>query len=309
MKDRGPRLNVEATREEVVYAVVKARTHIVMTAPDDKDITGSTIFEDSESPAGSDVVLVFEDTDSDISCTDNLADSWYVEQAAVVGKPTSGSTIGRADHSAIDNLKLTMIEENAQAIASSQQSSSSSSEQLSLIEAAVSSFQSWGSEASPSFRQSIRARPSAFAAIKPVILSPDGCTPSLGRDSIIVDEDEQQDDDLGPSFREFALLGWNTNKLALLQDDTVFCDEGPRAMDPYCLENVDFCDVFPNEQTSESINAKALSRFCFPNGLRVRIIPSVAVPGALRNAWAGVGGDRRHILVVRSCAICVGWSY
>lgn len=150
------------------------------------------------------------------------------------------------------------------------------------------------------FRQGRRA--TAFAAIVPVGISGDDVRkPSLEAIAQQASTELEEEEDTGPSFREFALLSWSTNKLSLLSDEHIFFDDGH---DAFCLDSVDFMDVYPEQASQDSINPKALSRFCFPDGLRIRILPRVCIPGAMRKKWAGVGADTSHVLVVRFHVEC-----
>lgn len=50
-------------------------------------------------------------------------------------------------------------------------------------------------------------------------------------------------------------------------------------------------DRFPAGFSESDINTEALAAFCFPNGLKVRLIPRCAMEGAKRLGWLGVKGD------------------
>jgi hypothetical protein len=155
-----------------------------------------------------------------------------------------------------------------------------------------------------------RHRANPFAAIVPIVISPNGRAASLSSIPNLEEEEEatttttpspekvkEKVEETQPAFREFAHLSWNPHKLHLLNDEYTFCDDGPRELDAFLLDDVDFLDIYPKTSPNGSINPKALSKFCFPDGLRVRIIPRVCMPGAMRKGWAGIGGDRCHILV------------
>ena len=72
------------------------------------------------------------------------------------------------------------------------------------------------------FRQGRRA--TAFAAIVPVGISGDEVRgPSLEAIAQQASTELEEEEDTGPSFREFALLSWSTNKLSLLSDEHIVC--------------------------------------------------------------------------------------
>jgi len=269
------------------------------------------------SPSESDhegAVMVFEDSDSEISLNGDDSDAWMdqvpsadeIQQHEEIDDASLGSALGELTLGETARRRDGVVSPNN--THSSYQTFNNvggggRSSSLGKVETPLES------PSSSAFQKARRA--TAFAAIVPVGISGGERGPSLeaiAQQASQEVEEEEEDEDTGPSFREFALLSWSTNKLSLLSDETMFADDGPRALDAFLLDNVDFLDVYPQEASQESINPKALSRFCFPDGLRIRILPRVCMPGAMNKKWAGVGGDSCHILMVRRsdcCLICV----
>ena len=212
------------------------------------------------SPTGSDSLQVFEDTDSD---TSEEQDHWveqsnhWVEQVPIDQQVPSEHMEGM-DYP-LSELKDKNIIHN-----------SSIRSQRSIEEVGHSS----------PFRLSRRTNP--FAATVPVDITHDGRAPSLTCMQVREEVEEEEKEEVRRSFREFAHLSWNTNKLDLVNDEEMYRDDGQRHLDAFLLDEVDFLDIYPTISPKDSINPRALSKFCFPDGLRVRIIPRVALPGAMR---------------------------
>ena len=57
------------------------------------------------------------------------------------------------------------------------------------------------------------------------------------------------------------------------------------------MKKIDVLDRFPQGFSESDINTEALAAFCFPNGLKIRLIPRCAVEGAKKLGWLGVKGD------------------
>jgi hypothetical protein len=255
---------------------------------------------------------LFEDSDDDDSAFSNNDEDPWIEQ--VPSTENENDDDGSSIDSTLDDLKQPRRNQSDGAIYNSYQTFNHIEEMgrsTSLTAAASATVQFHTNEPSvPSLPHATPFRPArratAFAAIKAVEISPsqgaDSATTleAIAQQAVAELKAESQDEgtDVGPSFREFALLSWNTNKLSLLADESKYKSDGPRHLDAYCLDEADFMDIFPQEASHDCINPQALSKFCFPNGLRIRIVPRVAMPGAMRNKWAGVGADSCHILVV-----------
>ena len=307
---------------ESAAAVNQDDTLAVPMTVSEKNIDDNVANSPVLSPSRSDGLEVFEDSDSDMSNNNNNHDEdpWgAVEQIPCVEIQELQRGLSLND--------LTNLEDELQPMSSQETTrrcnttrtrehrydpSYATTRSVSLS-GGVDSTSLVLESSSPSasqFRQARRA--TAFAAIVPVALKvvgqPAAATAPTPRLEAIAQKEEllsqqqqqeEEHDTRQPSFREFALLSWSTNKLSLLSDDHMFVDDGPRALDAFLLNDIDFMDIYPEHASRDSINPKALSRFCFPDGLRIRIIPRVAMPGAMKKGWAGVGGDRCHVLVVR----------
>ena len=112
------------------------------------------------------------------------------------------------------------------------------------------------------------------------------------------------------SFDKFALLSVNAatlsapppGKLSSGTDIDRFIHEGQRYLDSFFLDTADILDEFPKKaddgDNEADIDPMALSTFCFPDGLRVRVVPRAAMEGAKRLGWTGHKADRSHFLVV-----------
>ena len=124
------------------------------------------------------------------------------------------------------------------------------------------------------------------------------------------------------SFDKFALLSVKSATLAAPPpgamhagtDTDRFFHEGPRYLDSFFLDTADLLDEFPNKDADGSSEADlldpmALSTFCFPDGLRVRIVPRAAMEGAKRLGWTGRKADRRHLLVVSFFCVVLFFTY
>jgi len=112
------------------------------------------------------------------------------------------------------------------------------------------------------------------------------------------------------SFDKFALLSVKAATLSTPPprdlssgtDVDRFIHEGPRYLDSFFLDTADLLDEFPKKgddgDKEADIDPMALSTFCFPDGLRVRVVPRAAMEGAKRLGWTGRKADRSHFLVV-----------
>uniref|UniRef100_A0A7S4J9G5 cGMP-dependent protein kinase n=1 Tax=Odontella aurita TaxID=265563 RepID=A0A7S4J9G5_9STRA len=97
------------------------------------------------------------------------------------------------------------------------------------------------------------------------------------------------------SFEQFSLLSLKPESLGL--DNP--CDEsidqaGPRYLDQFSVKSIDLLDQFPTSFSASEVEAlepEALSAFCFPNGLKIRLLPRCALQGAKRLGWFGKDSD------------------
>ena len=118
------------------------------------------------------------------------------------------------------------------------------------------------------------------------------------------------------SFDKFALLSVKSATLASPPsvemssgtDIDRFIHEGPRYLDSFFLDTADLLDEYPQKDVDggneADLDPMALSTFCFPDGLKVRVITRAAMEGAKRLGWTGRKADRSHLLVV-SISLCL----
>ena len=104
-----------------------------------------------------------------------------------------------------------------------------------------------------------------------------------------------QDMERDRAYQQFSLLSASSS--SLLNDKSELRGGGHRFLDPFITKKVDLIDQYPTDNgLSESdIDAEALAAFCFPNGLRVRLIPRCAKEGAKRLGWLGENGDNYQL--------------
>ena len=112
------------------------------------------------------------------------------------------------------------------------------------------------------------------------------------------------------SFDKFALLSVKSATLASPPpmemssgtDIYRFIHEGARYLDSFFLDTADLLDDYPKKDVDggneSDLDSMALSTFCFPDGLKVRVVPRAAMEGAKRLGWTGRKADRSHLLVV-----------
>lgn len=107
------------------------------------------------------------------------------------------------------------------------------------------------------------------------------------------------------AFDTFTLLSSNGETIVnefFAKEKKNLLDGHVRYLDPFIVENVECLDQFPLPDpgsNDDSLAPDALSPFCFPNGLRVRIVPRSALAGAERLGWLGTRGDCYQLHVVR----------
>ncbi len=91
------------------------------------------------------------------------------------------------------------------------------------------------------------------------------------------------------AYQQFSLLSLCSSSLTRGKCDLRAC--GYRYLDPFVTKKIDVLDRFPQGASESDINTEALAAFCFPNGLKIRLIPRCAIEGAKRLGWLGVKGD------------------
>ena len=97
---------------------------------------------------------------------------------------------------------------------------------------------------------------------------------------------------LNNPFKQFTLLSVLPDTLChialndkIYDEDMIFYN-GLRYLDPIYMNSIDVIDSFPAEQktgrrgSSSHLAPEALSAFCFPEGLSIRLLPRCAIEGA-----------------------------
>jgi len=91
------------------------------------------------------------------------------------------------------------------------------------------------------------------------------------------------------AYQQFTLL--SICPLSLMDEKSELRDCGHRFLDPLITKKVGLVDRFPSGLSESDIDAEALAAFCFPNGLRIRLVPRCAEEGAKKLGWLGENGD------------------
>lgn len=95
------------------------------------------------------------------------------------------------------------------------------------------------------------------------------------------------------AFQQFSLL--SVRSASLFNEPPDYGRNGSRFLDPFVTKRIDLIDQFPKAASESDIDGEALAAFCFPNGLRIRLIPRCAVEGARRLGWLGEHGDKYQL--------------
>jgi hypothetical protein len=95
----------------------------------------------------------------------------------------------------------------------------------------------------------------------------------------------------GTAFQQFSLLSIRPSTFAVEE----LHDNGYRYLDPFSTKCIDLTDQYPSSSSESDVDTEALAAFCFPNGLRVRMIPRCAEEGARRIGWLGRNGDNYQL--------------
>jgi hypothetical protein len=95
------------------------------------------------------------------------------------------------------------------------------------------------------------------------------------------------------AYQQFSLLSLCSSSVKRGKCDLRPC--GYHFLDPFVTKKIDVLDRFPQGLSESDINAEALAAFCFPNGLKIRLIPRCAIEGAKRLGWLGVKGDTYQV--------------
>ena len=103
----------------------------------------------------------------------------------------------------------------------------------------------------------------------------------------------------GVAFNQFSLISVKPETLADLygkEREGDIISEGLRYLDSFAIQAVDMIDKFPNSRTeADALEPEALSAFCFPNGIKVRLIPRAAMKGAKRIGFVGKESDEYQL--------------
>ncbi|KAL7540936.1 hypothetical protein ACHAXR_010487 [Thalassiosira sp. AJA248-18] len=82
------------------------------------------------------------------------------------------------------------------------------------------------------------------------------------------------------AYQQFSLLSICSS--SLINENSELRDCGHCFLDPFITKKVHLVDQFPSGLSESDIDAEALAAFCFPNGLRIRLVPRCAEEGAKR---------------------------
>lgn len=105
----------------------------------------------------------------------------------------------------------------------------------------------------------------------------------------------------GTAFQQFSLLSIRPSTFAVEE----LHDNGYRYLDPFSTKCIDLTDQYPSSSSESDVDTEALAAFCFPNGLRVRMIPRCAEEGARRIGWLGRNGDNYQLQGVSASVPCM----
>ena len=124
-------------------------------------------------------------------------------------------------------------------------------------------------------------------------------------------EDVHKSEKIHYPFKEFTLLSVTLESLLAVTcekndgyDDDSFSAHkvmfnGTRYMDPIFFKSVDVIEQFPKETTNDRVlTPEALSVFCFPDGVSIRLLPRCAIEGAKRLHWLGKDSDKYQLHAV-----------
>ena len=105
------------------------------------------------------------------------------------------------------------------------------------------------------------------------------------------------------AFQQFSLL--SVRPTSLLTEPPDYSRNGSRFLDPFVTKRIDLIDQFPKALSEFDIDGEALAAFCFPNGLRIRLVPRCAADGARRLGWLGERGDMYQLQGVSSIFLII----
>ena len=103
------------------------------------------------------------------------------------------------------------------------------------------------------------------------------------------------------SFDQFSLLSATPETLAESYSgghEEEIGIEGTTYLDPFSVQAVEVVDKYPNDATSandDALEPEALSAFCFPNGMKVRLVPRAAMAGDAQLGFIGKERDQYQL--------------
>ena len=116
------------------------------------------------------------------------------------------------------------------------------------------------------------------------------------------------------SFHQFSLLSVQPDNL--IEDLTssehnhhqcmITNDRAHTFLDPFHVKSTDLIDQHASNSSGSAVEAlepEALAAFCFSNGLKVRLVPRIALDRAEKMGWFGKEGDKYQLHAV-SFASC-----
>ena len=95
------------------------------------------------------------------------------------------------------------------------------------------------------------------------------------------------------AYQQFSLISLCT--ASLVRGTSESRGFGHRFLDPFVTKKFELIDQYASGISKTDIDAEALAAFCFPNGLRIRLVPRCAIEGAKRLGWLGENSDSYQI--------------
>jgi serine/threonine protein kinase/CRP-like cAMP-binding protein len=91
------------------------------------------------------------------------------------------------------------------------------------------------------------------------------------------------------AYQQFSLISFCEASVKSKKSEVRSC--GYRFLDPFITKKYELIDQYSKVSSKTDIDSDALAAFCFPNGLRIRLVPRCAIEGAKRLGWLGNNGD------------------
>ena len=95
------------------------------------------------------------------------------------------------------------------------------------------------------------------------------------------------------AYQQFSLISLCT--ASLVRGKFEARSFGHRFLDPFVTKKFELIDQYASDISKTGIDAEALAAFCFPNGIRIRLVPRCAIEGAKRLGWIGENSDSYQI--------------